>query len=68
MDQYLFPFFKKDIESGIIDTTYALELIDALFIKFNQIVYMRNGHSAKYFAGFPIGFNVTIGGVRPRRR
>jgi len=65
MDQYLYPFFKNDIESGIIDTAYALELIDSLFIKFNQIVYMRNGHSAKYFAGFPIGFNVTIGGTGP---
>ena len=65
MDQYLFPFFKKDIESGIIDTAYTLELIDAIFIKFNQIVYMRNGHSARYFAGFPIGFNVTIGGSGP---
>jgi pyruvate formate-lyase/glycerol dehydratase family glycyl radical enzyme len=66
MDQYLYPFFEKDIRTGVIDNVYALELIDALFIKFNQIVYMRNGHSAKYFAGFPIGFNVTIGGVGPQ--
>ena len=63
MDQYLFPFFKSDMLSGILDDNSALELIDALFIKFNQIVYMRNGHSAKYFAGFPIGFNITLGGV-----
>jgi pyruvate formate-lyase/glycerol dehydratase family glycyl radical enzyme len=62
MDQYLYPFFKKDIMAGKIDAGKAIELIDALFIKFNQIVYMRNAHSAKYFAGFPIGFNVTIGG------
>ena len=39
-------------------------LLDSLFIKFNHIVYMRNAHSAKYFAGFPIGFNVTIGGQK----
>jgi formate C-acetyltransferase len=64
MDQYLFPFYKKDIESGRIDNIKALELLDALFIKFNQIVYMRNADSAKYFAGFPIGFNVTIGGQK----
>jgi pyruvate formate-lyase/glycerol dehydratase family glycyl radical enzyme len=57
MDQYLYPYFKGT------DPDYALELIDALFIKFNQIVYMRNAHSAKYFAGFPIGFNVTLGGI-----
>ena len=62
MDQYMLPFFKNDIRSGVLNQESALELLDALFIKFNQIVYLRNGHSAKYFAGFPIGFNVTIGG------
>jgi pyruvate formate-lyase/glycerol dehydratase family glycyl radical enzyme len=63
MDQYLYPFFHTDLKSGKIDTSEAMELIDSLFIKFNHIVYMRNTHSAKYFAGFPIGFNVTIGGL-----
>jgi len=62
MDQYLLPFFQKDMESGNLDLDGSLELIDALFIKFNQIVYMRNAHSARYFAGFPIGFNVALGG------
>lgn len=62
VDQYLYPYYKKDIDSGRIDSPNALEILDALFIKFNQIVYLRNTHSAKYFAGFPIGFNVAIGG------
>lgn len=62
MDQYLYPFYKNDINSGRIDTDTAIEFLDALFIKFNQIIYMRNGNSSKYFAGFPIGFNVCIGG------
>ncbi len=58
----LCPIFMKDMEEGIMDLESSLELIDALFIKFNQIVYMRNAHSARYFAGFPIGFNVALGG------
>lgn len=62
MDQYLYQYYKKDIESGKINNDLAIELLDALFIKFNQIVYMRNSHSARYFAGFPIGFNITVGG------
>lgn len=62
MDQYLHPYYIKDVEDGRISREDALELIDALFIKFNQIIYMRNSNSAKYFAGFPIGFNVTISG------
>jgi pyruvate formate-lyase/glycerol dehydratase family glycyl radical enzyme len=60
MDQYLYPYYK--ICSPETDPAEIVELFDALFIKFNQIVYMRNEHSARYFAGFPIGFNVTIGG------
>jgi pyruvate formate-lyase/glycerol dehydratase family glycyl radical enzyme len=64
MDQYAYPFYENDIKSGTIDRNIAIELLDALFIKFNQIVYMRNANSAKYFAGFPIGFNVTVGGQK----
>ena len=62
MDQYLFPFYEKDIASGALTSEAALELIECLFLKFNQIVYLRSSGSAKYFAGFPIGFNVAIGG------
>lgn len=61
-DQYLYPYYKRDIEKGTLDLTGALELIEALWLKFNQIVYLRNSNSAKYFAGFPIGFNVALGG------
>ncbi len=61
-DQYLYPYYQADISSGIIDDQEALELIEALWLKFNQIVYLRNSHSAKYFAGFPIGFNIACGG------
>ncbi|MBW1902681.1 MAG: formate C-acetyltransferase/glycerol dehydratase family glycyl radical enzyme, partial [Deltaproteobacteria bacterium] len=62
IDQYLYPFFLKDMKRGTLDLESSLELIDALFIKFNQIVYVRNAHSARYFAGFPIGFNIALGG------
>ena len=62
MDQYLYPYYKKDIDAGLITSADALELTECLFLKFNQIVYMRSSSSAKYFAGFPIGFNVAIGG------
>ena len=63
MDQYLWPFLLGDLESGRLEWDEAQELLDALWLKFNQIVYMRSASSAQYFAGFPIGFNVVIGGV-----
>jgi formate C-acetyltransferase len=62
MDVYLYPYYKKDIDAGLLTPTEALELIECLWIKFNEIVYMRNRNSARYFAGFPIGFNIIIGG------
>jgi len=61
-DQYLYPYYRRDIDQVLISQQDSLELIEALWLKFNQIVYLRNSHSAKYFAGFPIGFNVAIGG------
>ena len=63
MDQYLWPYLEADMGRGALDSRRAQELIDALWLKFNQIVYMRSASSAQYFAGFPIGFNVAIGGV-----
>lgn len=62
MDQYLYPYYQKDIESGKISMEDALDILECLWLRFNQIVYLRNQNSAKYFAGFPIGFNIAIGG------
>lgn len=63
MDQYLYPYYQRDVENGKISQQDALEILECLWLKFNQIVYLRNKNSAKYFAGFPIGFNIAIGGI-----
>ncbi|MDE7245834.1 MAG: formate C-acetyltransferase/glycerol dehydratase family glycyl radical enzyme [Oscillospiraceae bacterium] len=61
MDQYLYPYYENSRRAGMT-LEDALELTECLWLKFNQLVYLRNSNSAKYFAGFPIGFNVAIGG------
>ena len=61
-DVYMYPYYKKDMEAGVISEQDALDIIESLWLKFNEIVYMRNKNSAKFFAGFPIGFNIAIGG------
>ena len=33
MDQYLYPFYKKDIDSGILTDAQAIELLENVFIK-----------------------------------
>ena len=61
MDQYLLPYYEASRAEGMT-LEEGLELTECLWLKFNQLVYLRNSNSAKYFAGFPIGFNVAIGG------
>jgi pyruvate formate-lyase/glycerol dehydratase family glycyl radical enzyme len=65
-DQYLHPYLEADLAAGRLDLAQALELVEALWLKFNQVVYLRNSHSAAFFAGFPIGFNVAFGGKDER--
>lgn len=61
LDLALLPAYERSVADGM-QPAEALELLECLFLKFNQIVYLRNSHSAKYFAGFPIGFNIAVGG------
>ena len=61
-DTFMYPYYKHDIDAGIADNQSILEIIESLWLKFNEIVYMRNKNSAKFFAGFPIGFNIAVGG------
>jgi len=63
LDRALDPYYEKDLDDGRLSEDDALEIMECLWLKFNQIVYMRNAGSARYFAGFPIGFNIAIGGV-----
>ena len=63
MDQYLYPYYRFSRTRGMTDSD-ALEITQCLWLKFNEIVYLRNSGSARYFAGFPIGFNVAIGGQK----
>lgn len=62
MDQYLLPYYRKSIEFGELDEQEALELLECFYLKCNQIVCMCNHLEAQYFAGFPIGFNIVVGG------
>ncbi len=62
MDQYLYRFFIADIESGALSLDFARDLLESFWLCCNKIVYMRNREGARYFAGFPIGFNIVIGG------
>ena len=62
LDQYALPFLRRDLASGKLTLPQAQELLEHLWLKFNEIVLLRSSASARYFAGFPIGFNIVVGG------
>jgi formate C-acetyltransferase len=62
-DQYLYPFYKKDIEKGIMTKEEARELIELLYVKLNALLTPQGSEAVKTFAGFAIWANITLGGI-----
>lgn len=61
-DQYMYPIFKKSLEEGM-ELSFIEEILKCLWIKMNEVVLLRSVDSAKYFAGFPTGYTIILGGV-----
>lgn len=61
-DQYMYPFYQKDVGAGILTREKALELIEALWLKLSEWVWAISSNTAKFFAGYNSFQNLTIGG------
>ena len=58
----MYPYYKKDIESGAITRTAAQELIDCIWVKLNDLNKVRDAASAEGFAGYSLFQNLIVGG------
>ena len=61
-DQYIYPLFKKDIDSGKLTKADALELLTCLWIKTLTVQKIRSQAHTLSSAGSPMYQNVTVGG------
>lgn len=61
-DQYMYPYYKKDLDSGKITREDAQELIDCIWIKLNDLNKCRDAASAEGFAGYSLFQNLIVGG------
>lgn len=61
-DQYMYPYYKKDIDAGKITAEQAQELIDCIWVKLNDINKVRDAVSADGFAGYGMFQNLIVGG------
>ena len=63
-DQFIFPFFKKDIDEGRLSEEEALEILQCFWIKLASITKLRSWSQTRLNAGHPMFQNLTIGGQK----
>ena len=61
-DQYMYPYYKKDLDEGKITPEAAQELLDCIWVKLNDINKVRDAASADGFAGYGMFQNLIVGG------
>ena len=61
-DQYMYPYYKKDLDAGKLTREFAQELIDCIWVKLNDLNKCRDAASAEGFAGYSLFQNLIVGG------
>ncbi|MEG0813044.1 MAG: glycyl radical protein [Clostridium sp.] len=62
MDQYLYPYYKQDLEKGLITEASACELMTNLWLKTFTVNKIRSWSHTQFSAGSPLYQNVTVAG------
>ena len=66
-DQYLYPYYKRDIEEGRITKEEAQELIDCWFMRYSQYYVVWSAYAGSYGTHTPHtpGHHLDVGGLKP---
>lgn len=67
-DQYMYPYYIKDIREGKITEAQALEILTCLWIKTLTVNKVRSQAHTLSSAGSPMYQNVTIGGQTTEKK
>lgn len=63
VDQYMYPFFKKDIEEGSLTEFEAFEISGCMMIKLSELMWLTSKEASTFFAGYQPFVNMCVGGV-----
>jgi pyruvate formate-lyase/glycerol dehydratase family glycyl radical enzyme len=63
IDQYLYPFYRADIEAGRIDRDRALELLLCFSAKTTEHMFLLSSRVSEYHGGYLVAQAATVGGV-----
>ncbi|HWQ29469.1 MAG TPA: pyruvate formate lyase family protein [Negativicutes bacterium] len=61
-DQFMYPYYKSDIEKGLMTKDQIQELIEAYWLKLSEWVWTISANTAEFFAGYNQFQNLTVGG------
>ena len=61
-DQYMYPYYKRDLDNGNITREFAQKLMDCIWVKLNDLNKCRDAASAEGFAGYSLFQNLIAGG------
>ena len=62
-DQYMYPYYKKDVEAGILTPEAAMELIEEMCIKVTSNVWFQSTNMAYIFGGYYRYPHLDVGGL-----
>lgn len=63
VDQYMYPFYKADIEAGRMNDYEAFDLAGCMLIKMSELMWITSEGGSKFFAGYQPFVNMCVGGV-----
>ena len=61
-DQFMYPYYKHDIEHNIMTKDEIQELIESYWLKLSEWVWTISANTAEFFAGYNQFQNLTLGG------
>ncbi|WP_252238885.1 glycyl radical protein [Clostridium sp. VAP51] len=64
-DQYMYPYYKNDIDNKFATKEVNTEIIHCLWVKFNDLTKVRDETTTKAFSGYSMFQNLIVGGQTP---
>lgn len=65
LDQYLYPYFKRDIEAGKLTKEEAKRMLTSFWLKCSDIIKLYSNGASQVYAGFPVSQAPELGGLTP---
>jgi trans-4-hydroxy-L-proline dehydratase len=62
-DQYLHPYYRRSVDAGEITRDGAQELLDLLWVKFDEITLAKDSGESQTSSSYPDFQNLNIGGL-----